>query len=222
MNRTELRKIFLGQLKPFFKKKGFELFSAGGAPNFVKYDGEIAISFFFNFKSDLSIRGGQISITFYSIEDIIHKVGCPDKDYTRSKKKEFYHTPTIHLVMNNSDLKIRPLLNSKEVEDFGNEYIQYFEKSAHPFIDKFSNLENVYRDLLKVDGELTQYRNLLSGGPEFLVRALLIFKMYNYPNFNIKLNEVEDIFKTKLDDEWKPFWKEYKMEIEKTQPIKTA
>lgn len=209
--------IFLNELKPFFKKMGYE-FISGLAPKFIlKKDGYVVQDGFNYLTKENKIYGGKLSLSIYAIEDIILEIKFPNHDFSSYKNEDspVFLSLGDHLgVLNVKDIE----LNTEEkISNYINAVKQYVETDGQKFIEKFTYLPNVLKELDKLESEGKYWNELLAGGPEFLFRGLIISKLCNDAKYDKKLAYVESLLISMADD-YLPYFEKLKIRLENLEP----
>ncbi len=221
MTNTEIKKSFFGVLTPHFKVKGFKPYLKGGDPSYVYYDGNIAIHFFFNFLTrfaGLNIRGGEIGISLYEVEDYLLNIGLPSIILDSYKKKEKYHLTTVSLFEDLFPSDAPELENKEEVEEYAYNFIEFYESKGVDFIKKYTYLPNILEEMDRLRQEGLYWHELLSGNTSHLIRALIISKLCNDKNYENKFDWVNKLFKDIKDKKELLYWEKYKKVLETIEP----
>lgn len=216
LKRSIIKQTFLNIITNFFKPIGYNPFISGEDPCFVFADKEITISFFFNFFSDNSIACSPIRLTHYLVENYILDIGFPGNRLEKYKNKERYHLPTLELRNFPIELDSRSLLSKTEVEEFAQEFINFFKDKIIEEIEKYKNLNQVLIEMDELRSKGKYWKEILSGGPEHLIRGLIIAKICDDTAFVSKMQWVEELI-SGLDD-WGPYWEKYKTSIVNIKP----
>jgi len=216
LNKTEIKKAFFNVLSPYFENIGFDKYLTSGDPTYVLNKKNLVVSFFFNFYSNNSIGRSPFRLTHYEVENYILNIGIPRFDIDEYKKKKKYHLSTVNFKVNPESLKKVSLYTIIEIEEFAQSFIKFYENEGQAFIDQYSYLPNVLKEMDRLEAENLYWKEILSGGPDYLFRGVIISKLCNDANFNKKILFVNSLLKSSED--WAPYWAKLKEVLPSIQP----
>lgn len=205
MNQKDIKNHLFNILTPYLKEKGYKPYLTGSDPGYALIDNNEVIHFFFNFYKNGSIRASSIQLTIYDVEDIILKIDLPTYGSLDSyRKKEKYHLSTVNhrrITKPTTD----PITSQKEVEEYAQSYIRYLENEGKEFIEKYHYLPNILTEMDRLENEGLYWKEILSGGPDYLLRGIIISRLCNDPKIEVKISFVNSLLSDL--EEWQPYWK---------------
>jgi hypothetical protein len=217
LDKTARKKIFFDILTPFFTSMGYKKYLTSGDPAYVLYDGKVAVKVFFNFFSDGTIAFSYPTISIYEIEDHILTIGMPNSALENSRKKEKYHLATVEIKQKLPDnLKWRPLIATVDIQDFARDYIKYYQEECIAFAEKYSHIPNIWNEIRRLEVNGGIFKDIVSGMGDAYIRALIISKLCNDPNYETMLKEIDSLFEGA--PEWQPCWIKYKEVFKEIKP----
>jgi hypothetical protein len=209
--------VFFNELKPFFKKMGYE-FISGLAPKFIlKKDGYVVQDGFNYLTKENKIYGGKLSLSINAIEDIILEIKFPNHDFSSYKNEDSPVFLTLGDRWGVLNVKDGELNSEEEIFNYANAVKQYIETDGQKFIERYSYLPNVLAEIDKLELEGKYWNELLAGGPEFLFRGLIISKLCSDEKYDIKLSYVESLLISMADD-YLPYFEKLKIRLENLVP----
>lgn len=209
--------LFFNELKPFFKKMGYE-FISGFTPKFILKKDDYVVQDGFNYlNKENKIYGGKLSLSINDIEDIILEIEFPNHDFSSYKNENsnvFLTLGDRWGILNVTDVE----LNTEEkIINYANAVKQYIETYGRKFIETYSHLPNILAEMDKLELEGKYWNELLSGGPEFLFRGLIISKLCNDEKYDEKLSYVESLLISMADD-FLPYFEKLKIRLDDLKP----
>ncbi|WP_313377347.1 hypothetical protein [Chishuiella sp.] len=208
-------KNFDGYLKPL----NFKAEKAGGDPAYLLKLDDRVISFFMNFKDAQWIAISGIKISILLVEQYLIEIFGKDyimEKYFYDEKKYFLTT------INDKNFKNKfdsiELNTEYEIINFTNWYIKYLETSGKEFIETYSYLPNVLKKMDELQAEGKYWNEILAGGPEFLLRGLIISKLCNDKNHENKLEYVKELY-ISMADEYLPYLDKLKERLKTVETI---
>ncbi|UII25835.1 hypothetical protein LVD15_21420 [Fulvivirga maritima] len=209
MTLAERKNIFFGVLTPYLEKIGYNSYLTGGDPSYNnKVNEYLVVHFFFNFYTNGGIGSSALFLTNYDVEDHILSTGIPTNELIQQRKKTKYHLPTVAFRDLPSSLEEKSLESKEELEEYAHSYITYLENEGQAFIEKYSYLPNILKEMDRLEAEGKYWKEILSGGPEYLFRGVIISKLCNDPKFEDKQLFVDSLLGDL--DEWQPYWQKLK------------
>ena len=214
----DLKKVLFSQTHLYFKEKGFKFQQKKPvAYNFLFNSGKITLVFIFRTLSN-SHENIPIKITFNEVEKLINKIGKPDSD---PENKELWYTLHDNFSDNyTKQFKKLELTTPEAFEQWGHLIIDYMETQGNAFIEKYSCLPNVLKELDRLENEAEKsYLKILVGGIDHIFRALIISKLCNDPDYFRKQNKWEKAIMIEKYAKWHPYYNKLKEELATLEPI---
>jgi hypothetical protein len=231
MNKEEKKKIFWSILESVLKPQGFKFYKTGMDPAFNKYISDnIVIGSFLNFQDSGDLFGGALDLTNYEVEDFILDLDLHVGDLSSYREKKKYHLSTIvdhskHkcilALYDGSSIKYNPdniyrVETPEAVTQHAHAILHYLEKEGAEFVEKYSYLPNILKEMDRVQSEGKYWNEVLSGMGDLYFRGLIISKLCNDPNYEEKLKMVDDLFANY--DEWHVHWEKLKSILPSIDP----
>lgn len=222
MTKSDKKEFVFQKLSQLLIPQGYYLVKTGLDPRFVLKEKEKVIFFILNFNDSGSIVMSKTMISILIVEEIMIEIKKPNQDYSfLDDKKYFLDT----LLDKNTSIEgkydngsINHNVNDKEQLDyFTKSIITYIETEGQKFIEKYSYLPNVLAEMDKLQLEGKYWNELLSGGPEFLFRGLIISKLCNDKKYEEKLSYVESLLISMADD-FLPYFEKLKIRLDDLKP----
>lgn len=222
MKTTEIKEYVFKALKPLVESDGFESFTTGMDPTFVKRQCENVYHFFFNFKSYGDIEFSKYRITNYFVEDVLLEVKFPNLNFDPYYKKEKYNLPTIRDLKTNHNGSFA-IDSMNEIKTASDWIVNYLQNEGQAFIDHYSYLPNVLKEMDRLEAEGINWQNrkkggILAGSLDAYFRGLIISKLCNDPNFDKKLTMTDEKFATPGYEEWMPYYQKLTKKLKTIEP----
>ena len=224
MKFSEKKKLVIRLLEEELKPLGYKAFKTGMNPSYLLFDGAIALSISITYSSAKDhLHIGALHLTNYQIEDIILSYDLPKRDFTELRKKEKHHISTVDsgkVFFYNEALRKKDDTEEK-VRAFVARYMKYFHTVAVPFVDKYSYLPNILKEMNRLDVEGVYWnRGILSGAGDSFFRGVIIAKLCNDPLLPNKIKIVDELF---YDDSqgleaWQPHWQKLQEQFKIIEP----
>lgn len=218
MLKSEKKEYVFSKLDELLKPQGYKLYKTGLDPRYNLIEKDKTISFFFNFKDMGQITFSKIEIYLKVIEDIMMEI----KPYGRTDYKKYFPITIIDnftIMPDNYFFGIGyDIENKKDLECFTDWIINYLETSGKEFIETYSYLPNILKKMDELQSEEKYWNELLAGGPEFLLRGLIISKLCNDKNYENKLVYVKELY-ISMADEYLPYLEKLKEHLKTVEPI---
>ena len=217
------RKLILDILKPFFIGKGFELNSIENiSDSFVRKTDFGLISLNIQFKTQSGYHTfSKVSLSHFEIEKIIIQSGLPNYDFTERLLNSDYSLTTVFDSTTKTSYEIEVTKNSLSVDSnkdaisFAEAVIQYMNTIGYTFSETYSCVQNILAEMDRLEKEDDLWNKILSGGPDYFFRGLIISKLCNDINFNKKIQLVDSIFYDINNglQNWLPYYEKLKSNI---------
>ena len=221
MKKSDKKDFVLSKLLELLKPQDFYLVKTGLDPTFVLIEKEYTISFFFNFKDLGEIDFSKVRLTLNVVEELMFEIKLPDQDYSTLDNKKYF------LITIEDKMSAMPegfhsgigynVETQEELDFFTNWIINYLKNDGKKFIEKFTHLPNVLKEIDRLEIEEKYWNELLAGGPEFLFRGLIISKLCNDKKYDNKVLYVESLL-TSMADEYLPYFEKLKSRLKSLEP----
>ena len=208
---TKQKDIILNEVGNVLKPHGFELHDSF-APTFRRIHDEGVLECYFNFNADGRSAFSMMLTSIDAVENLITEVQYPNMDFTKYKQRQQYLTTirdksALSYLPTNS-----PIQNESDAVTFSNSIIQYLEDSGLKFGVKYLSISNVLQKMNELDHNGKLWKEILSGGPEYFFRGLIVSKLCKDENYEVKVKKVDNIF---YDtgyglEEWHPYYSKLK------------
>lgn len=213
VNAKEQLKIIFSILEPIMIKYGFIRCVVENLDTYSRNEPFGFSRIQFKFTQDGYLSFSKAVLSFFDVEKLIIDVKSPINDYVPYIKKGYFPA-TIHDSQGplDYDVTLNPIRFKDKAEAFGHAYAEYLQTAGLAFIEKYSYLPNVLTEMnrLKENGQL--WHGILSGGPDYLFRGIIISKLCADKNFNSKMEGVDSFFydaQYELSD-WIPYYEKLK------------
>lgn len=217
------KNILFQNLTDWFEDQGF-YYSKNGNEMFIKETASWKYSILFNFyKNSPDHINTTIFMHSKDVENIILKVGLPNINLEPYLKGENILNTIQDKVNLKSLVEEREKINLRNEEGFIQwaELIKdYMSKGASEFVNNFSYLPNLM--LAIEDIEKRGHKNYLEiflGGIDHLFRVLIISKLCNDENFQLRKLRFDEVILISKYSIWHPYYKKLIHILEKTKPL---
>lgn len=220
MKIPEKKAYLYNELNTFLKPQGFKLYKAGMDPTFVGNVNDVVVHFCFNFKSYGDITFSSVELTNYDVEDIILEIDMPTMNLDEYKERKKYHLATIRDMKTSRTLDSHSATTLEEVKTITDWYNDYLQNKGQSFVDHYSYLPNVLKEMDRLESEDINWNNrkkggILAGSLDAYFRGLVISKLCNDPNFDKKLAMTDVKFQTAGYEEWRPYYQKLLLVLDK-------
>ena len=219
MLKSDRKKIVFKNFEEYLKPLHFKGNKSGGDPAYLLKLEDRVISFFMNFKDAQWIAISGIKISILLVEQYLIEIFGKDyimEKYFYDEKKYFLTTINDKNFRNKFDSI--ELNTEYEIINFTNWYIKYLETTGKEFIETYSYLPNILKKMDELQAEGKYWNEILAGGPEFLLRGLIISKLCNDKNYGNKLEYVKELY-ISMADEYLPYLDKLKERLKTVVPI---
>ena len=182
------------------------------------------LSFGFKTRSNLH-DNSNIQIHHKVVEKIILEVGIPtNKLETQKEGKEFLYTVVqkgiVPAYAKKSNNIVTPIITKEDFIDWGKRLINYMEMEGVPFMEQYSYLPNVLTEMNRLEEEDKYWHEILGGRFEHIFRGLIISKLCNDNNYEIKFKKWEEIiYGNSKYEKWYPYLNKLKGKLASLKPI---
>jgi hypothetical protein len=222
MNKSDKKEYVFKRLNEVLLPKGYELFKSGSDPSYVLKSENIAVNFFFNFKDLGQIDFSSLYISIKVVENIMFEVKIPNNNYDFVDNKKYFLNTIYDKDMFIPENYYRgigyDIETQKDLEFFTDWIINYIETTGKDFIETYSYLPNILKKMDELQAEGKYWNEILAGGPEFLLRGLIISKLCNDKNYGNKLEYVKELY-ISMADEYLSYYEKLKERLKTVVPI---
>lgn len=222
MKKADKKEFVFEKVSQLLKPQGYYLVKTGLDPSFILKKEDLVVLFFFNFKDMGEIAFSKFLISLPIVEDIMFDIKKPNQDYNSIDNKKYFliTIEDLSTVMPEGYYKgIGYEINSQEkLEFFTNWTINYLNNEGKNFVEKYSYLPNILIEMDRLEVEGKYWNEILSGGPEFLFRGLIISKLCNDNDYLRKLDYVKELIIPMAID-YLPFYEKLKTKLETLIPV---
>lgn len=221
MKKNEKKDFVFSKLSETLKTQDFYLIKTGLDPTFVIKCKEYTVSFFLNFKDLGEIDFSRIRITLNRVEALMFEIKLPDNDYAFVDNKKYFLTTIedkISAMPEGYSAGVGYNAETKEkVEFFTNWITVYLENDGKKFIEKFTYLPAILKEMDRLEKHGRYWNELLAGGPEFLFRGLIISRLCGDEKYDDKVLYVKGLL-IEMADEYLPYFEKLKLKLESLTP----
>ena len=227
-----MKNLTLRQQEKIFKEILLNHFKEQGYFYFHEYQNSNFRSFRNNILEQLTIYGLSNSkqhsfvqeLAFLDIEDLVLDIGLPNYDLTSYllKQNYFFTIRNNHINLSYNTEK-RPVETEQDCIEYCQSIIDYVETDGKAFVEKYSFLPNVLKEMDRLVEEGKYWNGMrgkggiLAGLGDSYFRGLIISKLCNDQNFENKYNWVMEVFDK--DIVWIPYLEKLKNRLESIEPI---
>ena len=217
---TEGKKELFAVTHPYFKDKGYKF-------NATKKTGvgyslnlkHVKILLVFDFKTKSSLHKLlPFSIFHEQVENLINEIGKPNFSDSgnvswRTVKDSLPNNYESEL----NDINFNTVLSSRK---WGHLIVDYAEGPGKAFIDTYSDLPNVLKEMDRLEAEGKNTNEILVGLADRRFRGLIISKLCSDPNFEEKVASHDEVFyKVAQLKDWIPYYNKLKERLKTIEPI---
>lgn len=222
---TDRKKALFDIINPWLQINGFNKIKHHIPLTYIKLDNEkvIILGFEFKIRSDFH-TSSPFMIHFMAVEEIILEIKTPINDYSNHIQGEDF-TITVQKDFSVSYEEKFSKLDLKTVEGFeqwGHLILEYMEGEGKAFMEHYSYLPNVLKEMDRLEAEGKYWKEILvAGSPIWFFRGLIISKLCNDINFSSKKKWVDIFFNDAQYEleEWLPYYEKLKKRLETLEPI---
>jgi len=219
---TDKKKELFKVCKPWFNSEGF-IFQSKRPVSFIKENEEIFVRLGFTFTLRSNTHSGTVfHIGFKKVENIIVEIGLPNRDLSKIALGDDY----LDTVFDNDfvdyykQIKLNVDLSSIEgFRQWGHLIVDYAQGPGKAFIDTYSYLPNVLKEMDRLETEGKYWKEILVGGIDHLFRGLIISKLCDDPNFNIKLEKWDSVIYQSKYKIWHFYYNTLKDRLKTIEPL---
>ena len=161
---------------------------------------------------------------FLDIEDLILEIGLPNTELSIYKAKKHYlltvRNNQINLTYNTEE---RSVQTEQDCIDYCQSIIAYMETDGEAFVEKYSYLPNVLKEMNRLAAEGKYWNGMygkggiLTGGFDSNFRGLIISKLCNDTDYEKKLDWIER--RAIENEKWLPYFERLKERLKSVEPI---
>ncbi|MDR1504423.1 MAG: hypothetical protein LBT43_18400 [Prevotella sp.] len=211
LDKSQRKKIINEALKDFFKKEQMLKYNIWDNGYNIKKDinKEYIYIGLLSFMTSFQEINYTNFIHIKKVEDIILEIQFPDFDFSGFiEKRSYLRTIRLSYFNNqNTESKLHRLKLDWTEEDclrFAKNIVEYYENEVSPLFGYYSYLPNILKEMDKLESEGKYWSEILEGGGAYLFKGLIISKLCNDPNYNVKEEFVYRMFHDQIDD-WTPY-----------------
>jgi hypothetical protein len=226
-----MEKLALKQQEKTFRKILFDHFEKQGYIYFHEYQNSNFRLFKENSLEQFTIYGLTNTknhsfiheYAFLAIEDIIIEIGLPNYDLSSYQSRQNYfftfRNNQINLTFNTEE---HPVETEQDCLDYCQSIIYYMETKGKDFVEKYSYLPNILKELDEdTKNGINWSYGVLNGITAPFFKGLIISKMCNDPKLHQKIELVDNIYyplEHKLLD-FIPYYEKLKERLKSIEPI---
>ena len=219
---TEGKKELFAVTHPFFKGEGYRFQSKRPVlyrKEFENFYVQLYLQFAIKLCNHLS---GPFRISFKEVEKIILEIGIPTNSFEHIKKGDNILL-TIHDIHAKDYMDAITKLNFKKLDSFrqwGHAIVDYAQGPGKAFINTYSYLPNVLKELDRLEAEGKNTNEILVGLADRRFRGLIISKLCSDPNFEEKVASSDEVFyKVPQLKDWIPYYNKLKERLKTIEPL---
>jgi len=220
---TDKKKELFKVCKPWFNGEGF-IFQSKRPVSFIKENEEIIVRLGFTFTLRSNTHSGTVfHIGFKKVENIIVEIGLPNRDLSKIALGDDYLDTVFDNDFVDSYKQIKLNVDLSTIEGFrqwGHLIVDYAQGPGQAFIDTYSYLPNVLKEMDRLEAEGKYWKEILVGLADYDFRGLIISKLCSDPNFEEKVASRDEVFYNvpQLKD-WIPYYNKLKERLKTIEPI---
>lgn len=228
MKKAEKKDYVFKALLTLLAPKGYYLVKTGLDPHFILKGSKTVQKFFFNFKDAGDIAFSMMQISIREVEAVIREVGMPDFDPVAFEDGKKYFLTTVEdkvtVAPKNLDSGLGyPVETPADLEFITGWILRYLQNEGEEFVIKYSYLPNVLAGMDRLEAEGLTWHDrscgVLSGTLDAYFRGLIISKLCNDSNFEMKILKMNDKFNEPKYVEWLPFYEKLKERLKTLEPV---
>ncbi len=156
-----------------------------------------------------------------NVEKHILEIGVPNKDFSSISNENRLFT-IFDSDFSKKHQSLTHGLDLTTIEGFhqwGHLIVDYAQGPGQAFIDTYSYLPNVLKEMDRLETEGKYWKEILVGGIDHLFRGLIISKLCDDPNFNIKLEKWDSVIYQSKYKIWHSFYDTLKERLKTVEPL---
>ncbi|WP_036157199.1 hypothetical protein [Maribacter forsetii] len=213
------KKELFAVTNPYFKDKGYKFNDAkktgvGYSLN-LKH---VKILLIFDFKTKSSLHKLlPFSIFHEPVENLINEIGKPNfSDSGNVSWRTVKDSLPNYYESELNDINFNTLLSFRQ---WGHLIVDYAQGPGKAFIDTYSYLPNVLKEMDRLEAEGKYWKEILVGGIDHLFRGLIISKLCDDPNFNMKFEKWDSVIYQSKYKIWHSYYNTLKDRLKTVEPL---
>ena len=219
---TDKKKELFKVCKPWFNDEGF-IFQSKRPVSFIKENEDIIVRLGFTFTLRSNTHSGTVfHIGFKKVENIILEIGLPNRDLSKIVLGDDYPDTIFDNDFVDAYKQIKFNVDFSTIEGFrqwAHLIVDYAQGPGKAFIDTYSYLPNVLKEMDRLEAEGKYWKEILVGGLDHLFRGLIISKLCDDPNFNMKLNKWDRVISQPKYKIWHSYFNTLKDRLKTIEPL---
>ena len=218
---SERKKELYKLTNPILKNLGFRFFPKR-ASRYLLDTENYSVTIFFNYSIKSNNHGNTVfSIEHKNVEKHILEIGIPNKDFSsiNNENRLFTIFDSDFLQKNQSFTHGLDLSTTEGFRQWGHAIVDYAQGPGKAFIDTYSYLPNVLKEMDRLENEGKYWKEILVGGLDHLFRGLIISKLCDDPNFNIKLEKWDSVISQPKYKIWHSYFNTLKDRLKTIEPL---
>ncbi|WP_282075072.1 hypothetical protein [Maribacter aquivivus] len=218
---SERKKELYKLTNPILKNLGFRFFPKR-ASRYLLDTENYSVTIFFNYSIKSNNHGNTVFLIEHkNVEKHILEIGIPNKDFSSINNENRLFT----IFDNDFSQKNQiftyglDLSTTEGFRQWGHEIVDYAQGPGKAFIDTYSYLPNVLKEMDRLENEGKYWKEILVGGLDHLFRGLIISKLCDDPNFNMKLNKWDRVIYKSKYKIWHSFYNALKERLKTIEPL---
>ncbi|MEP2239634.1 MAG: hypothetical protein ABJI22_14800 [Maribacter sp.] len=218
---SERKKELYKLTNPILKNLGFRFYPKR-ASRYLLDTENYSVTIFFNYSIKSNNHGNTVFLIEHkNVEKHILEIGIPNKDFSSINNENRLFT----IFDNDFSQKNQSFtygLDLSTIEGFrqwGHAIVDYARGPGKAFIDTYSYLPNVLKEMDRLEAEGKFWKEILVGGIDHLFRGLIISKLCDDPNFNVKLEKWDSVISQSKYKIWHSYFNTLKDRLETIEPI---
>ncbi|SHJ48338.1 hypothetical protein SAMN04488007_0480 [Maribacter aquivivus] len=220
---TEGKKELFKVCKPWFNDEGF-IFQSKRPVSFIKENEDIIVRLGFTFTLRSNTHSGTVfHIGFKKVENIILEIGLPNRDLSKIALGDDYLDTIFDNDFVNTYKQIKFNVDFSTIEGFrqwAHLIVDYAQGPGQAFIDTYSYLPNVLKEMDRLEAEGKYWKEILVGLADYDFRGLIISKLCSDPYFEEKVASRDEVFyKVPQLKDWIPYYNKLKERLKTIEPL---
>ncbi|WP_396633062.1 hypothetical protein [Maribacter sp. R86514] len=215
--KNELYKV----TNPILKNLGFRFFPKR-ASRYLLDTENYSVTIFFNYSIKSNNHGNTVFLIEHkNVEKHILEIGVPNKDFSSISNENRLFT-IFDSDFSKKHQSLTHGLDLSTIEGFrqwGHLIVDYAEGPGKAFIDTYSYLPNVLKEMDRLEAEGKYWKEILVGGIDHLFRGLIISKLCDDPNFNVKLEKWDSVIYQSKYKIWHSYYNTLKDRLKTIEPL---
>jgi hypothetical protein len=157
-----------------------------------------------------------------NVEKHILEIGIPNKDFSsiNNENRLFTIFDNDFSQKNQSFIYGLDLSTIEGFREWGHVIVDYAQGPGKAFIDTYSYLPNVLKEMDRLEAEGKFWKDILVGLADYDFRGLIISKLCSDPNFEEKVTSRDEVFyKVPQLKDWIPYYNKLKERLKTIEPV---